>query len=136
MPVLRAELLRSVYRRYFTTSGKLLGELASARELTPEVIKEWFKYAYQCTECRRCAVFCPSGIDTAEFTMLARDLLLRLGIGVNWVMEPAANCYRTGNHLGIQPQGIKDSLEFLADELEYVTGVRVEVPINRKGAER
>ena len=135
MPVLRAELLRSVYRRYFTTSGKLLGELASARELTPEVIKEWFKYAYQCTECRRCAVFCPSGIDTAEFTMLARDLLLRLGIGVNWVMEPAANCYRTGNHLGIQPQGIKDSLEFLADELEDVTGVRVEVPINRKGAE-
>jgi ferredoxin len=28
MPVLRAELLRSVYRRYFTTSGKLLGSLA------------------------------------------------------------------------------------------------------------
>ena len=50
-------------------------------------------------------------------------------------MEPVANCYRTGNHLGIQPQGIKDSLEFLADELEEVTGVRVDVPINRKGAE-
>lgn len=135
MPVLRAELLRSVYRRYFTLAGKHLGKLSGARELTPEVIKEWFKYAYQCTECRRCAVFCPYGIDTAEFTMLARDLLLRLGIGVNWVMEPAANCYRTGNHLGIQPQGIKDSLEFLADELEDVTGVRVRVPINRKGAE-
>ena len=135
MPVLRAELLRSVYRRYFTQAGKRLGELAGARDLTPEVIKEWFKYAYQCSECRRCAVFCPYGIDTAEFTMLARDLLLRLGIGVNWVMEPVANCYRTGNHLGIQPQGIKDSLEFLADELQEVTGVRVEVPINRKGAE-
>ena len=135
MPVLRAELLRSVYRRYFTRSGKWLGEIAGARELTPEVIKEWFKYAYQCSECRRCAVFCPYGIDTAEFTMLARDLLLKLGIGVNWVMEPVANCYRTGNHLGIQPQGIKDSLEFLADELAEVTGVRVEVPINRKGAE-
>ena len=135
MPVLRAELIRSIYRKYFTVTGRVLGELAGARELTPEVIKEWFKYFYQCTECRRCAVFCPYGIDTAEFTMLGRDLLLRLGISANWVMEPAANCYRTGNHLGIQPQGIKDSLEFLADELEEVTGVRVEIPINRKGAD-
>jgi Fe-S oxidoreductase len=135
MPVLRAELLRSIYRKYLTPSGRVFGELAGARALTPEVIKEWFKYFFQCTECRRCAVFCPYGIDTAEITMLARDLLLRLGLSVNWIMEPAANCYRTGNHLGIQPQGIKDSLDFLADELAEVTGVRVEVPINRKGAE-
>jgi Fe-S oxidoreductase len=135
MPVLRAELIRSIYRKYFTVPGRVLGELAGARELTAEVVKEWFKYFFQCTECRRCAVFCPYGIDTAEFTMLGRDLLLRLGLSANWVMEPAANCYRTGNHLGIQPQGIKDSLEFLADELEEVTGVRVDVPINRKGAD-
>jgi len=135
MPVLRAELIRSIYRRYFTVTGRVLGELAGARALTPEVIKEWFKYFFQCTECRRCAVFCPYGIDTAEFTMLGRDLLLRLGLSANWVMEPAANCYRTGNHLGIQPQGVKDSLEFLAGELEEVTGIRVDVPINRKGAD-
>jgi Fe-S oxidoreductase len=135
MPVLRAELLRSIYRRYFTTPGRVLGALAGARDLDADVIKEWFKYFFQCTECRRCAVFCPYGIDTAEFTMLGRDLLLRLGLSANWIMEPVANCYRTGNHLGIQPQGIKDSLEFLADELCEVTGVRVDVPINRKGAE-
>ena len=135
MPVLRAELIRSIYRKYFTLSGRVLGDLAGARELTPEVIKEWFKYFFQCTECRRCAVFCPHGIDTAEFTMLGRDLLLRLGISANWILEPAANCYRTGNHLGIQPQGMKDSLEFLAGELEEVTGIRVEIPINRKGAD-
>lgn len=135
MPVMRAELVRSIYRRYFTLAGRLFGRWAGARDLTPEVIKEWFKYFFQCTECRRCAVFCPYGIDTAEITMLARDLLLRLGISANWVMEPAANCYRTGNHLGIQPQAFKDSIDFLVDDLEEITGVRVEVPINRKGAE-
>src|SRR5664280_2512666 len=47
MPVLRAELLRSVYRRYFTTAGKL-GRLAGARDLTVDVLKEWFYYFYQC----------------------------------------------------------------------------------------
>jgi Fe-S oxidoreductase len=135
MPVVRAELLRSVYRRYFTLGGRLLGDLSGARELTPAVVKEWFKYFFQCTECRRCAVFCPQGIDTAELTMLGRELLQLLGLSVNWVLEPVANCHRTGNHLGIQPHAFKDALEFLADELAEVTGVRVEVPINRRGAE-
>ena len=135
MPVLRAELLRSVYRRYFTPSGKLLGKLAGARDLTEDVLKEWFYYFYQCTECRRCSVYCPFGIDTAEVTMIARELLNLVGCNINWVQEPAANCYRTGNHLGIQPHGFKDSIEFAVDEIEEITGVRVEAPINRKGAE-
>jgi len=134
MPVLRAELIRSVYRRYFTTAGKL-GRLAGARELTPEVIKEWFYYFYQCTECRRCSVFCPYGIDQAEITMIGRELLNLVGCNINWAVEPAANCYRTGNHLGIQPAGIKDILDFLADDIEERTGIRVDVPINKKGAD-
>jgi len=135
MPVLRAELIRSVYRRYFTTAGRLLGPLAGARDLTKEVLKEWFYYFYQCTECRRCSVFCPYGIDTAEVTMIGRELLTLVGCNINWVLEPVANCFRTGNHLGIQPHGFKDSIDFAVDELEELTGVRVEAPINRKGAE-
>jgi Fe-S oxidoreductase len=135
MPVMRAELMRSVYRRYFTGAGKLLGRAAGARELTPDVIKEWFYYFYQCTECRRCSVFCPYGIDTAEITMLGRELLQQLGIGINWVTEPAANCFRTGNHLGLEPHTFKENIEFAVDELADITGIRVETPINKKGAE-
>ncbi len=135
MPVLRAELLRSVYRRYFTLAGRLFGSWVGARELTEEVLKEWFYYFYQCTECRRCSVFCPFGIDTAEVTMMVRELLNLVGVNINWIMEPAANCFRTGNHLGVQPHGFKDCIDFAVDELEEITGVRVEAPINKKGAE-
>lgn len=135
MPVIRAELLRSVYRRYFTLTGRLFGRLAGARDLTEDVLKEWFAYFYQCTECRRCSVYCPYGIDTAEVTMIARELLNLVGVNTHWVMEPAANSYRTGNHLGIPPHAFKDSIDFAVDELEQITGVRVEAPINRKGAE-
>ena len=39
MPVMRAELLRSVYKRYFTKAGRL-GRLAGARDLTVDVLKE------------------------------------------------------------------------------------------------
>jgi Fe-S oxidoreductase len=135
MPFLRAELLRSIYRKEFTAAGKILGRLAGGRELTVDVIKEWFFYFYQCTECRRCSVFCPYGIDTAEITMMGRELLHLLGINVNWVLEPVANCFRTGNHLGIQPHGLKDTLEFFAEDIEEITGVAVDVPINKKGAD-
>jgi Fe-S oxidoreductase len=135
MPVLRAELVRSVYRNDFTTFGKLLGKLAGARPLTEDVIKEWFLYFYQCTECRRCSVFCPYGIDTAEITMMARELLNLLGVNVNWIMQPVADCYRYGNHLGIQPHGLKDTLEFFTDDIEEATGIKIDVPINKKGAE-
>ena len=135
MPVLRAELLRSIYRNDFTTVGKIFGKLAGGRKLTKEVIKEWFYYFYQCTECRRCSVFCPYGIDTAEITMMGRELLNLLGLDIDWISTPAANCFRTGNHLGVQPHGFKDSVDFAVDDLEDLTGVRVEAPINKKGAE-
>ncbi len=135
MPVVRAELIRSVYRRYFTAAGRLFGSAVGARDLSEDVLKEWFYYFYQCTECRRCSVFCPYGIDTAEVTMIGRELLNLVGCNINWVLEPAANSFRTGNHLGIQPHGFKDSIDFAVDELEEMTGVRVEAPINRKGAE-
>jgi Fe-S oxidoreductase len=135
MPVLRAELIRSVYRRYFTLTGRIFRGLAGGRELTEDVIKEWFYYFYQCTECRRCSVFCPYGIDTAEITMIGRELLTLIGCNINWVLEPVANCFRTGNHLGIQPHGFKDSIDFAADELSEITGLHIEVPINKKGAE-
>jgi Fe-S oxidoreductase len=135
MPVLRAELLRSIYRKDFTALGRVFGKLAGGRELTIDVIKEWFYYFFQCTECRRCSVFCPYGIDTAEITIMGRELLGLLGLYVNWVIEPVANCFRTGNHLGIQPHGLKDTLEFFAEDIEESTGVKVDIPMNKKGAE-
>jgi len=135
MPVLRAELLRSVYRKHFTLAGKVLGKLAGARELTEDVVKEWFYYFYQCTECRRCSVFCPYGIDTCEITMMGRELLDLVGCNIDWVLDPAAKCYRTGNHLGVPPHAFKPAIETAVEDVETITGIRVEAPINRKGAE-
>jgi Fe-S oxidoreductase len=135
MPVLRAELLRSIYRGEINKATKILGRLAGGRKLTVDVIKEWFYYFYQRTECRRCSVFCPYGIDTAEITMMARELLHELGLGVNWIMEPVANCSRTGNHLGFRPHGLLDNFEFFADDIEEITDVRVDYPFNDKKAD-
>lgn len=135
MPVLRAELLRSIYRKEYTLAGKIMGKMAGARELTMDVVKEWFYYFFQCTECRRCSVFCPYGIDTAEITMIVRELLGLVGIEIDWITTPAANCFRTGNHLGIQPHGFQDSVDFAVDDLSDIIGFKVDAPVNKKGAE-
>lgn len=135
MPVLRAELLRSVYRRYFTTSGKLFGEAVGARDLTEEVIKEWYYYFFQCTECRRCSVFCPYGIDQAEITIMGRELLNMIGINTDWIAGPVANCYKNGNHVGLEPQTIVSNVEFLMEDLADITGKTITPSFNRKGAE-
>ena len=135
MPVLRAELLRSVYRQDFTLAGKLLGKYAGARKLDKAVVKEWFSYFYQCSECRRCSLYCPYGIDTAELTVIVREMLLDLGLGTNWIMDPVSNCNRTGNHLGIQPHAMKEIVEFLCDDIETITGIRIDPPFNEKGHE-
>ncbi len=135
MPVLRAELFRSIYRRYFTPAGRLLGRFAGGRDLDEKVLKEWWYYLYQCTECRRCSLFCPYGIDTAEVTILGRELTNLLGLNTDWISGPVANCHRTGNHLGIQPHAYVDMINFLVDEIESATGIRVNPTFNRKGAE-
>ncbi len=135
MPVLRAELLRSVYRNDFTLAGKLLGKVAGARKMDEDVLKEWWYYLFQCSECRRCSVFCPYGIDTAEITIFGRELLNLLGLNIDWIATPVANCYRTGNHLGIQPHAFKDMLDFFVEDIEDITGINVEPQFNKKGAD-
>src|SRR4030043_147527 len=135
MPVLRAELLRSIYRKYLTTPGKVLGKIAGARELTPDVLKELWYYAYQCTECRRCSLFCPYGIDTAEITILVRELINLLGLNIEWCAGPVANCYMTGNHMGLLPHTLRDTVESFKEDLKTITGVKVDYSFNRKGAE-
>ncbi len=135
MPVLRAELIRSVYKKYFTTSGKFLGRLAGARELDEDVLKEWWSYFFQCTECRRCSVFCPYGIDQAEVTIIGRELLNLVGLNIDWISGPVANCYMKGNHLGLEPHAIVGNIETMCDDIEEITGIRVNPTFNRKGAE-
>jgi Fe-S oxidoreductase len=135
MPVARADLLRKVYRRYFTTAGKLAGRLAAAEELTEKTLNEWYTYFYQCSECRRCAVFCPFGVDTAELTMAAREIMASIGVAPKYVTEVVKKAHEIGNNLGIPDAAWRDSCQFLEEELKEETGVDIKIPVNQEGAD-
>lgn len=135
MPVGRQELLRSVYRRYYTLAGKWFPKLVGARDMTEEVLDEWYNYFHQCTECRRCSVFCPFGIDTAEFAMAGREILNSVGKGQKYANEVIGKALKIGNNLGLSGRAIADTLESLEEDVEEETGVKVRYPIDEEGAE-
>ena len=135
MPVARQDLLRSVYRRYFTFAGKYFPKLVGARDLTEDVLQEWYSYYHQCSECRRCSVFCPYGIDTAEITMAARDIMDHIGIGQKYSNEIIGKVKDIGNNLGLNPKALKATLEDLEEDLEDDTGLSVRLPLDEKGAD-
>jgi len=135
MPVARQDLMRQVYRRYFTTAGKLLPKLVGAKDLTKGILDEWYTYYYQCSECRRCSVFCPYGIDTAEITMAGREILNHVGMGQKYSNEILGKVQKIGNNLGLPGPALIDTLEGLEEDIEADTGVPVKMPIDVKGAE-
>ena len=132
MPVARANLLRKVYRYYFKPMERLMGEAEAFNEA---VLKEWYTYFYQCSECRRCSIFCPYGIDTAEITMAAREIMASIGVATKYVTEVVAKVYERGNNLGIPAPAWLDNCQFLEEELKEETGKDIRLPVDEQGAE-
>ncbi|MCG6900487.1 MAG: (Fe-S)-binding protein, partial [Gammaproteobacteria bacterium] len=135
MPVARQDLFRKVYRRKFTFAGKYFPKLVGAVDLTEEVLNDWYSYFHQCSQCRRCSVYCPYGIDTAEISMAAREVMDSIGVGQKYCNEIIAKVFRIGNNLGLPEPALADTLEGLEEDIEDDTGVSVRLPLDEKGAD-
>ena len=135
MPVARQDLLRSVYRRYYTFAGKYFPWLVGARDMTKSVLDEWYTYFNQCSQCRRCAVYCPFGIDTAEVSMAARDIMDTVGLGQKYSNEIIGKLHKIGNNLGLPAPALRNTLEGLEEDVKDETGVDVKFPLDVKGAD-
>ena len=135
MPVARQDLFRAVYRRYFTFAGKYFPKLVGAVDLTKDVLDQWYSYYHQCSQCRRCSVACPIGIDTAEISMAARDIMDSIGVGQKYCNEILGKVHAIGNNLGLPERALVDTLEGLEEDIEEETGLVVKVPVDVKGAE-
>ena len=135
MPVARQDLLRKVYRRYYTFAGKYFPKLVGAEDMTRDVLDQWYRYYHQCSQCRRCSVFCPYGIDTAEISMAAREIMDSVGHGQKYSNEIIAKVHKIGNNLGLPEPALVDTLEGLEEDIEEDTGVAVKLPLDQKGAD-
>jgi Fe-S oxidoreductase len=135
IPAARAGLFRKIYDRHFSLKGKLSGLFGAKSVIDTETIEEWAEYFYQCNVCRRCAVFCPFGIDTGEITIAARNILTRLGLAPHFMVSIGRNELITGNNTGILKPAIIDSCSFLEGELREETGLEIRIPVDKHRAE-
>ncbi len=137
MPVARQDLLRKVYRRHFTPWGKfpLTRWLVGAEDLTEAVLDDWYSYFHQCSQCRRCSVYCPYGIDTAEISMAAREIMDHIGKGQKYCNEIIGKVHKIGNNLGLPGPALANTLEGLEEDILEETGVAVRLPLDEKGAD-
>ncbi|NOZ11089.1 MAG: (Fe-S)-binding protein [Gammaproteobacteria bacterium] len=135
MPVARQDLLRSVYRRYYTFAGKYFPWLVGAKKMTKDMLDKWYSYFHQCSQCRRCSVFCPYGIDTAEISMAAREVMDAVGVGQKYCNEIIGKVYKIGNNLGLPEKALVNTLEGLEEDVKDDTGIDVKFPVDQEGAE-
>ncbi len=80
-------------------------------------------------------MFCPYGIDTAEISMAAREIMDRIGLGQKYCNEIIGKVFRIGNNLGLPGPALEDTLEGLEEDVFDETGVEVKYPIDQKGAD-
>ena len=131
IPAARAGLIRGVYKRHFTLAGKLLGSLTGVAAMDVEMLEKWVSYFFQCTVCRRCAVFCPFGIDTGEIVLAGRGILAKLGIASSFMVNIARNELTAGNNTGMLKPALLDSCSFLEEELREETGIDIKIPVDK-----
>ena len=137
IPCYRSELLLSVYRRHFTVAGSLRGRLTGAGYLTDEKIEEMAELFWDCTACRRCTLECPSGIDHALITHLGRFILSEIGIAPRALVVSTREQLegKTGNTSAIPVPALKDTLEFLEEDMKEEKGIDITFPLDKENCE-
>jgi len=135
-PVERSDLIRSLYKRYNTVSGKALGDLSGFDDFKEEEIERWIKDFYECTGCRRCATYCPFGIDNSVITRKGRAIVDKLGLTPDTMKKVVEISLKTGNTDGASAEAFKGAINFLEEEMEEEHhGIKIKIPVDVKGAD-
>lgn len=86
----------------------------------------------QCTMCKRCSMYCPFGIDVAAMIALARGICHTQGVTPQSLVEFTENCRKAGNHMGLPPEELTDTCEWMVEEAED-DYQGVSIPIDKPG---
>jgi len=137
-PIYRSEVLRKIMKKYFTTSGKLLGSFVGADiDVNWETIARLGELAYRCNLCRRCAQTCPLGLDNAILTKEIRKIFSQeMGIAPTPLHTKGTMLQiKTGSSTGLSKPAFLDTLEFLEEDTEEKFGIKLKFPVDKKGAD-
>jgi Fe-S oxidoreductase len=134
-PAARSDVLRRIYRKHRTTTGKLLGPLVGAADLDEAELPGWVDHFYSCSGCRRCATYCPFGIDNSVITRKGRAILDAIGMTPKRLKAVIEISLKTGNTDGAPPVALTEAVKFLEEEMAEQGAKDVRLPVDVVGAE-
>ena len=137
-PTYRSEVIRRIIFKYLKPGGKLFAKWTHGDiDLNWKTIARLAELAYRCNLCRRCAQTCPLGVDNA---LLAREIRKvfsqEMGITAKELHDRGSVLQiATGSSTGMTPRVLKDNMEFIDEEMSDLTGLQVETPMDKEGAD-
>lgn len=133
-PTYRSEVLRRIWKKYLTKSRRIFSEDI---ELNVRTILRLGELAYRCTICRRCTQTCPLGLDNGLITHEIRKLFSsELGIAPKPLHEQGAMQHlKIGSSTGMTPEGFKDIVRFIEEDIREKYGKSIKIPVDEKGAD-
>ena len=137
-PAYKADQIRKFFKRHYDWTGRVLPWWVKAKSLyTDEELEELKDTVFgKCTNCRRCSLNCPMGVDYATFNRLARGLLVSVGVMPEGVSVVSKDQWEVGNQMGVLKEDYIDTLEWLSEELEDEMGLEegAGIPIDKTDA--
>jgi Fe-S oxidoreductase/CheY-like chemotaxis protein len=137
-PAYKADRIRKIFKRHFDWTGRLLPWWVGAKSIyTDEDLEELKDTVFgKCTNCRRCSINCPMGVDFATFNRMARGLLVSVGIMPEGVAVVSKDQWEIGNQMGVLKEEYLETLEWMSEELGDELGdPKAAIPVDKMDAE-
>ncbi len=134
-PAWKADRIRKLFKRHFDWTGRVLPWWVKAGTVrTDEELEELKDIVFgRCTNCRRCSLNCPMGVDYATFNRMARGLLVHVGIMPEGVAVVSKDQWELGNQMGVLKEDYLDTVDWMSEDLvDEVGDDRAAIPIDKK----
>ncbi|WP_373498349.1 electron transfer complex ferredoxin TmcB [Desulfococcus sp.] len=104
-------------------------------KVSPEFIRRAAELCYtECNLCRRCAMYCPFGIDVAYMMLIMRRICHKLGVTPQYIQDTAHSHSATMNQMWVKEDEWIDTLFWQEEEAgEEIENLRI--PLEKEGAE-
>jgi Fe-S oxidoreductase len=135
IPARKVDAISSIYRRYFTLTGKAFPWLTGARSLSQENIDEMTDLLYgSCTVCGRCVPNCSIGLDISYLVHKGREMLAAIGEVPESLQQSLDTALESGNNMGISREDFVETLKWLEEDLRLeVNDENASIPIDARG---
>jgi Fe-S oxidoreductase len=133
-PIYRSEILRRIYFKYIKKESTAVhGDI----EINFDTVARLIELAYRCNLCRRCAQTCPIGVDNGLLSREIRKIASQeMGIAPKELHDDGAVLQlKAGSSTGMTPMVVKDNIEFIDEDTTEKTGITVETPWDKEGAD-